>query len=365
MTQNRSEPSVVSRTSRRLRDRFGARPADDVTDIIPIDELLEGFAALAAADAAGELPDFDAESTGIGETAESTETAETAVSDADDDGWLLDAPELDDLHSHDDLIATELLPCADDAATDVIPACSGPVRRRGSHRRGSTAASSRGRVLIGAMAVGAVAAAAHTTFDRSEANDAQPVLVAEQAPLQHATDSAAPRGMQVISVKPAATFAVHDEEFAKGVAYAQERAEREARLQRPLFVAPTTGIFTSNFGYRWGSLHAGIDIANSIGTPIVAASDGVVIEAGPAAGYGALVKLRHSDGTVTLYGHVNTWTVDVGDRVMAGDQIATMGNRGFSTGPHCHFEVLLNGTSRVDPLPWLAQRGINIGNYTG
>ncbi len=103
---------------------------------------------------------------------------------------------------------------------------------------------------------------------------------------------------------------MHTEELAKGAAFAQERAEREARLQRPLFVMPTSGIFTSGFGYRWGVLHGGIDIANSIGTPILAAADGVVIDAGPTAGYGAWVKLRHADGTVTLYGHVNTWLVE-------------------------------------------------------
>ena len=127
---------------------------------------------------------------------------------------------------------------------------------------------------------------------------------------------------------------MHAEEITKAAAFAQERAEREARLQRPLFVMPTKGVFTSGFGYRWGVLHGGIDIANSIGTPIVAAADGVVIDAGPTAGYGAWVKLRHADGTVTLYGHVNTWTVNIGQRVWAGDQIATIGNRGNSTGPH-------------------------------
>ena len=128
---------------------------------------------------------------------------------------------------------------------------------------------------------------------------------------------------------------MHAEEITKAAAFAQERADREARLQRPLFVMPTKGVFTSGFGYRWGVLHGGIDIANSIGTPIVAVADGVVIDAGPTAGYGAWVKLRHADGTVTLYGHVNTWLVSIGQRVMAGDQIATIGNRGNSTGPHC------------------------------
>jgi murein DD-endopeptidase MepM/ murein hydrolase activator NlpD len=172
-------------------------------------------------------------------------------------------------------------------------------------------------------------------------------------------------GMQVVSVTPAANETVHAEEITKAAAFAQERAEREARMNRPLYVMPTRGVWTSGFGYRWGVLHGGIDIANSIGTPIVAAADGVVIDAGPTAGYGAWVKLRHADGTVTLYGHVNSWVVTIGERVMAGDQIATIGNRGNSTGPHLHFEVLLNGTNRVDPVPWLAQRGLSPGSYVG
>lgn len=150
----------------------------------------------------------------------------------------------------------------------------------------------------------------------------------------------------MIAVEPAATAALHNQELARGVAFANDRAEREALAAAALRDADK-GIFTSNFGYRWGVLHAGIDLANSIGTPILAVSDGVVIEAGPAGGYGMLVKLRHADGTVTLYGHINTALVSVGERVMAGDQIATMGNRGNSTGPHLHFEVL-QGRHRAD-----------------
>jgi murein DD-endopeptidase MepM/ murein hydrolase activator NlpD len=172
-------------------------------------------------------------------------------------------------------------------------------------------------------------------------------------------------GMQIVSVEPAASSAIHSEELANGAAFAQERADREARLARPQFVFPAKGVWTSGFGYRWGVLHAGIDIANSIGTPILAAADGVVTDAGPTAGFGAWVKIRHTDGTVTLYGHVNTWLVSVGQRVMAGDQIATIGNRGNSTGPHLHFSVLRNGTDYIDPVPWLAQRGLSPGKYVG
>jgi murein DD-endopeptidase MepM/ murein hydrolase activator NlpD len=244
--------------------------------------------------------------------------------------------------------------------TDVI----GVVQSGGQHRK-QPASAARGRLLISAMAAGAVAAAAQTATNHADTPKTEAVLTANASALTGGAAGNATRGAQVIAVAPAANAAVHNQELAKGVAFANDRAQREARLQQPLYVLPTHGIFTSNFGYRWGVLHAGIDLANSIGTPIFAVSDGVVIEAGPAAGYGMLVKLRHADGTVTLYGHINTTLVSAGQRVMAGDQIATMGNRGNSTGPHLHFEVLQGGTERIDPVPWLAKRGIHVGNYAG
>lgn len=271
---------------------------------------------------------------------------------------VLTAPDLDDLHESDNLVALRLdrherSDALDDTAiTEVLP-------RVGQHRKPRSSVM-KGRMLVAAMAAGAAAAATHAVVTRDQATTPQTVLAADRVSL-----TAEPQGMQVIAVTPAASSSMHSEEFAKGAAYAQERAEREARLQRPLFVKPTSGIFTSGFGYRWGALHAGVDVAGPIGTPIYAVADGVVIDVGPTAGYGAWVKLRHNDGTVTLYGHINSWVVNVGQRVMAGDQIATVGNRGNSTGPHCHFEVMPNGHDRIDPVSWLAQRGINIGAYVG
>lgn len=123
--------------------------------------------------------------------------------------------------------------------------------------------------------------------------------------------------------------------------------------------APTSGTITSTFGPRWGSIHYGLDIANSIGTPIVSAMDGRVISAGPASGFGLWVRVRHDDGTITVYGHINEYLVSVGERVEVGEQIATIGNRGQSTGPHLHFEVVRNG-SKVDPLVWLRGEGVSI-----
>jgi murein DD-endopeptidase MepM/ murein hydrolase activator NlpD len=296
----------------------------------------------------------------------------------DNEAQVLLAPELDDLHETDDLRplrlaapVTEVLPRVTveprterrldrPSASDVV----GVARRGGQHRKEPTSAA-RGRLLISAMAAGAAAAAAHTATSHADTPRTDAVLTANASALSGGSGSNTVRGPQVIAVEPAATAALHNQELARGVAFANDRAQREARLQQPLYVMPTKGIFTSNFGYRWGVLHAGIDLANSIGTPILAVSDGVVVEAGPAGGYGMLVKLRHADGTVTLYGHVNTTLVSVGERVMAGDQIATMGNRGNSTGPHLHFEVLQGGTERIDPVPWLAKRGLMVGNYAG
>jgi murein DD-endopeptidase MepM/ murein hydrolase activator NlpD len=242
--------------------------------------------------------------------------------------------------------------------TDILP-------RAPKHRRQPTSAA-KGRVLIAAMAAGAAAAAVFTAVKpRQEIIETRTVLAADKTPMEGAPLPEG-RGVQLVAVKPVANAAVHAEELARGVAYAAERAEREARLQRPLFVMPCKAIFTSGFGYRWGALHDGVDLAGPIGTPIYAASDGIVKEAGPTnSGYGAWVLLQHSDGTVTRYGHINSWTVQVGQRVFAGDQIATVGNRGNSTGPHLHFSVLLGGTNATDPVAWLAARGISVGPYVG
>ena len=349
--------SGVVRVGRAAGGRRAEPEQDDVTEILPPD----GFG----------FDDLD-----LVEDVRGLDLSDDSA--FDNEAQVLLAPELDDLHDVDNLGPLQLAaptavavparfhtdtharrPDRSDI-TDVIPV----VRRGGQHRKQPTSAA-KGRLLISAMAAGAAAAAAHTATSHADTPKTEAVLTANASALTGGAGSNTVRGAQVIAVQPAANAAVHNEELAKGVAFANDRAQREARLQQPLYVMPTHGIFTSNFGYRWGVLHAGIDLANSIGTPIFAVSDGVVIEAGPAAGYGALVKLRHADGTVTLYGHVNTTLVSVGQQVMAGDQIATMGNRGNSTGPHLHFEVLQNGTERIDPVPWLAKRGLNVGNYAG
>ena len=157
---------------------------------------------------------------------------------------------------------------------------------------------------------------------------------------------------------PAADDAV--QAMAKGERFLAERAAREAEARRPLYVLPAEGRFTSGYGARWGTSHWGIDIANSIGTPILAAADGVVEEAGPASGFGMWIRILHEDGTTTVYGHINRALVDEGEHVRAGEEIAEMGNRGQSTGPHLHFEVWNADGEKVNPLTWLHKHGIDL-----
>ena len=140
----------------------------------------------------------------------------------------------------------------------------------------------------------------------------------------------------------------------------EAKAALEAEARRPHAVQPTAGILTSTFGQRWGAMHAGIDLAGPIGTPIVSAADGTVIEAGPASGFGLWVRVQQDDGTIAVYGHVNEMMVAAGQKVRAGDLIATIGNRGQSTGPHLHFEIWAPDGTKTDPLIWLVQRGIQL-----
>lgn len=136
------------------------------------------------------------------------------------------------------------------------------------------------------------------------------------------------------------------------------RASRASAVRAVLYAQPTTGRVTSSFGSRGGSQHGGTDIANAIGTPVYSVADGVVVDAGPASGFGLWVRIRHDDGTITVYGHIDSYSVSVGQSVSAGEQIARMGNRGQSTGPHLHIEVVTSGGGKVDALAWLSERGV-------
>jgi murein DD-endopeptidase MepM/ murein hydrolase activator NlpD len=144
---------------------------------------------------------------------------------------------------------------------------------------------------------------------------------------------------------------------------AEKAAAAAAEAARPKAVLPVSGArLTSGYGARWGSLHAGIDLAAPMHTPEYAVMDGVVLEAGPASGYGLVVYIQHENGDVTAYGHMDSILVEPGQVVRAGDTIALLGNRGQSTGPHLHFEVHAGGLDgqKIDPLPWLRDKGLSI-----
>lgn len=124
------------------------------------------------------------------------------------------------------------------------------------------------------------------------------------------------------------------------------------------FMWPCSGPITSYYGWRTHPIfgttkyHSGMDIAVDTGTPIQAADSGTVVYSGWLGGYGNCVMIDHGGGLVTLYGHNSSLTVGEGQYVDKGTVIAYAGSTGYSTGPHCHFEVRLHG-ELTEPLNYL------------
>ncbi|MBK5968221.1 MULTISPECIES: M23 family metallopeptidase [Thiorhodovibrio] len=122
------------------------------------------------------------------------------------------------------------------------------------------------------------------------------------------------------------------------------------------------GVVTSDFGYRRHpitgrrSMHNGIDISAKVGTSILAMADGLVVFAGRKHGYGNIVEIRHGNGLETWYAHNKANRVKEGDLVNRGQEIATLGSTGRSTGPHVHFEVRKNGVP-INPRSYLNPHG--------
>jgi murein DD-endopeptidase MepM/ murein hydrolase activator NlpD len=138
----------------------------------------------------------------------------------------------------------------------------------------------------------------------------------------------------------------------------QAKQQKAAPSGKGVLAAPVPGAITSTFGPRkhpiFGTvrMHTGIDFAASTGTPVKAAADGVVAVAGVRGGYGNAVILDHGNSLATLYAHLSRLAVADGASVTRGQVIGYAGSTGFSTGPHLHFEVRVNGNP-VDPLRYL------------
>ncbi|NJM50437.1 MAG: M23 family metallopeptidase [Sphingomonadales bacterium] len=139
--------------------------------------------------------------------------------------------------------------------------------------------------------------------------------------------------------------------------------ERMTAMENALASVPTAmpahvGMVSSSYGYRRdpftgaAAMHSGLDFKGPLGTPILAAADGIVTFAGQQSGYGNTVEITHANGLVTRYAHLSGFTVSNGQKVGRGIQIAKMGSTGRSTGSHLHFEVRLNGQA-VNPLKFL------------
>lgn len=134
--------------------------------------------------------------------------------------------------------------------------------------------------------------------------------------------------------------------------------ERQALLSSTPNIKPSSGWFTSKFGYRDDPftgkpvMHAGLDLSGSPGTPVWAPADGVVSYVGYEAGYGKLVAIDHGYGVRTRYGHLSQMYVHLGQKVGRRDVIAAIGSTGRSSGPHLHYEVRVNGIP-VDPINYI------------
>jgi murein DD-endopeptidase MepM/ murein hydrolase activator NlpD len=133
----------------------------------------------------------------------------------------------------------------------------------------------------------------------------------------------------------------------------QLEAKRSVLASTPT-IWPVKGWLTAGFGYRRSpftglrQMHEGVDISNTVGTPVIAPANGLVSYAGPLGGFGNVISIDHGHKISTFYAHLHRQRVSQGERVRRGDVIAFVGTTGRATGPHLHYEIQVNG-SAVDP----------------
>jgi murein DD-endopeptidase MepM/ murein hydrolase activator NlpD len=186
---------------------------------------------------------------------------------------------------------------------------------------------------------------------------------AEQAAREKAAEEAEKQAAEEAAKKAAEEEAARlaAEEAERLAAEEAERAAAEAEAAANPWTAPSTAPITSYYGMRDGRLHGGTDFGNFEGDEIKVVGDGTVTYVGyEAGGYGNVVYVDHGDGVETRYAHASEVLVNVGDEVAKGDTIILAGTTGNSTGPHLHFEVLIDG-EKVDSLGWLQEQGVDVG----
>ena len=241
-------------------------------------------------------------------------------------------------------------------------------KQGGKHRKQSP---NKGRVAVVAAATGAVSTAgfsglvAGALTSNQDAEQGQNIKLAADADELQSTDPgvdevSAEETPQILSIAEYKPVENLTEQLDKAIQHSDEVARLDEAARAPLFTKPAEGAFTSGFGMRWGSMHNGVDIANTPGTPIRAVAAGTVIDSGPAQGFGNWIRIRHEDGSISVYGHMQSLYVAVGEVVQPGQLIAGMGSEGFSTGSHLHFEIWPDGATPSDPASWLAARGVSL-----
>lgn len=279
-----------------------------------------------------------------------------------------------DLFNADNVSTTEIMIPCDDEDTKLPETAAQVERNKPKHRLQAPSSALRARTALFAIAAGATAIA---VTGSGSSDQASPIA---SAPAEPAADAVTPvaynsatDGAGVVGSAPQAEMNAFASQLSQGTALAKAQAAAIAAKQKPLIVSPIPmGVYqlTSAFAPRWGAFHGGIDMAAPLGTPIHAATDGIVVAAGPASGYGNWIQVKAADGTMTMYGHMASSGVLVhkGQKVTAGDTIGLVGSEGFSTGPHLHFEHWVpkgGAMMKVDPAVWLAKMGVRLSALTG
>lgn len=173
----------------------------------------------------------------------------------------------------------------------------------------------------------------------------------------------------VVGDNPNRIFPGQTLSYVGGLLLAKAPVAVEEPATEPIHVGavrPTAGAITSGYGARWGSFHDGIDFDGAIGDPVFVADDGIVETSEfNNGGYGNWVRVRHTDGSLTFYAHMDTRLVTKGEAVWAGEQIGTVGNTGrvvsaTGDGSHLHFGAEAGPGLSINPANWLADRGVQL-----